>query len=407
MNNMPIPKLRFKDNQGRDYPDKIVKRIESLILEYKEKVDANSNLPILTSSKQFGIEFQEDHFAGKQRHDIEGYNVLPRNYCTYRNRSDGLDFKFNINTICEKGIISKFYPVFKGNNCNLYFLKTLLNNDPATLRKIAYTAKGTSQKVLSLTDLKKITVTIPTLPEQEKIADFLSNYDRMIDVQSQRVETMKTRKKGLLQKIFSQEIRFRDDEGKEFPEWEEKKLGEVTLIERGAAPRPIEKYITSNDEGINWIKIGDAPIDGNVISNVKEKITDEGASKSRAVKKGDLILSNSMSYGRPYLLNVDGCIHDGWLLIRNSQNKFDSAFLLHFLSSPFVKMQYERLSNQGVVSNLNKELVKSVNVYIPALPEQQKIADFFNAVDKQIEVEEKRLETMKNIKKGLLQQMFI
>lgn len=404
---MPIPKLRFKDNQGRDYPDKIVKRIESLILEYKEKVDANSNLPILTSSKQFGIEFQEDHFAGKQRHDIEGYNVLPRNYCTYRNRSDGLDFKFNINTICEKGIISKFYPVFKGNNCNLYFLKTLLNNDPATLRKIAYTAKGTSQKVLSITDLKKITVTIPTLPEQEKIADFLSNYDRMIDVQSQRVEAMKTRKKGLLQKIFSQEIRFKDDEGKEFPEWEEKKLGEVTLIERGASPRPIEKYITSNDEGINWIKIGDAPIDGNVISNVKEKITDEGASKSRAVKKGDLILSNSMSYGRPYLLNVDGCIHDGWLLIRNSQNKFDSAFLLHFLSSPFVKMQYERLSNQGVVSNLNKELVKSVDVYIPALPEQQKIADFFNAVDKQIEVEEKRLETMKNIKKGLLQQMFI
>ena len=404
---MPIPKLRFKDNQGRDYPDKIVKRIESLILEYKEKVDANSNLPILTSSKQFGIEFQEDHFAGKQRHDIEGYNVLPRNYCTYRNRSDGLDFKFNINTICEKGIISKFYPVFKGNNCNLYFLKTLLNNDPATLRKIAYTAKGTSQKVLSITDLKKITVTIPTLPEQEKIADFLSNYDRMIDVQSQRVEAMKTRKKGLLQKIFSQEIRFRNDEGKEFPEWEEKKLREVTLIERGASPRPIEKYITSNDEGINWIKIGDAPIDGNVISNVKEKITDEGASKSRAVKKGDLILSNSMSYGRPYLLNVDGCIHDGWLLIRNSQNKFDSAFLLHFLSSPFVKMQYERLSNQGVVSNLNKELVKSVDVYIPALPEQQKIADFFNAVDKQIEVEEKRLETMKNIKKGLLQQMFI
>lgn len=404
---MPIPKLRFKDNQGRDYPDKIVKRIESLILEYKEKVDANSNLPILTSSKQFGIEFQEDHFAGKQRHDIEGYNVLPRNYCTYRNRSDGLDFKFNINTICEKGIISKFYPVFKGNNCNLYFLKTLLNSDPATLRKIAYTAKGTSQKVLSITDLKKITVTIPTLPEQEKIADFLSNYDRMIDVQFQRVEAMKTRKKGLLQKIFSQEIRFRDDEGKEFPEWEEKKLEEVTLIERGASPRPIEKYITSNDEGINWIKIGDAPIDGNVISNVKEKITDEGASKSRAVKKGDLILSNSMSYGRPYLLNVDGCIHDGWLLIRNSQNNFDSAFLLHFLSSPFVKMQYERLSNQGVVSNLNKELVKSVDVYIPALPEQQKIADFFNAVDKQIEVEEKRLETMKNIKKGLLQQMFI
>ena len=407
MNNMPIPKLRFKDNQGRDYPDKIVKRIESLILEYKEKVDANSNLPILTSSKQFGIEFQEDHFAGKQRHDIEGYNVLPKNYCTYRNRSDGLDFKFNINTICEKGIISKFYPVFKGNNCNLYFLKTLLNNDPATLRKIAYTAKGTSQKVLSITDLKKITVTIPTLPEQEKIADFLSNYDRMIDVQSQRVEAMKTRKKGLLQKIFSQEIRFKDDHGQDFPEWKSKKLGESTYIERGGSPRPISKYITGDSNGINWIKIGDAPVEGNVITSVKEKIISEGVPKSRKVFKGDLILSNSMSYGRPYLLAVDGCIHDGWLLIRNDKNIFDIRFLMQELASQYVKAQYDRLSNQGVVSNLNKELVKSVFIKIPSLPEQRKIADFLTAVDTQIEVEEKRLETMKTIKKGLLQQMFI
>lgn len=406
---MAAPKLRFHDEQGREYPEWETKKIGDYFKVKDIKTIESKETPLMAFVANKGI-------APKgKRYDR---SALVKTANKQYKRTDYGDFIYSSNNLDVGSIglnlygtaaISPVYEIFESKmKMNLQCINTLIQR-PKNLYNVLRFRQGVIYGQLRIhpDDFLKVTCSFPSLPEQEKISNFLTMVDHQIDIQSKRVEAMKNRKKGLLQKIFSREIRFRDDEGKEFPEWEKKKLGEVTLIERGASPRPIEKYITSNDEGINWIKIGDAPIDGNVISNVKEKITDEGASKSRAVKKGDLILSNSMSYGRPYLLNVDGCIHDGWLLIRNNQNKFDSAFLLQFLSSPFVKMQYERLSNQGVVSNLNKELVKSVDVYIPSLPEQQKIADFLTAVDKQIEVEEKRLETMKIIKKGLLQQMFI
>lgn len=194
--------VRFKADDGSDFPDWEEKKIGDLILLYDEKVSSNCKLPILTSSKKNGIEYQEEHFSGKQRHDIDGYNILPRNYCTYRNRSDGTDFTFNINRICDEGIVSKFYPVFRENNSNLFFLVMLLNNEPQTLRKIAYTAKGTGQKVLSITDLKSITVMVPSVAEQQKIADCLSSLDDVIEKQKATLAAWEEMKKGLLQQMF-------------------------------------------------------------------------------------------------------------------------------------------------------------------------------------------------------------
>ena len=194
--------VRFKADDGSEFPDWEEKKIGDLILLYDEKVSSNCKLPILTSSKKNGIKYQEEHFSGKQRHDIDGYNILPRNYCTYRNRSDGTDFTFNINRICDEGIVSKFYPVFRENNSNLFFLVMLLNNEPQTLRKIAYTAKGTGQKVLSITDLKSITVMVPCLAEQQKIADCLSALDDVIEKQKATLAAWEEMKKGLLQQMF-------------------------------------------------------------------------------------------------------------------------------------------------------------------------------------------------------------
>lgn len=194
--------IRFKADNGSEFPEWQVHEIAELIQLYNERVSSDCPLPILTSSKKNGIEYQEEHFAGKQRHDVEGYNILPRNYCTYRNRSDGTDFTFNINNLCDKGIVSKFYPVFKEKDCNLFFLVSLLNNERKTMRKIAYIAKGTGQKVLSITDLQSITVNIPSLAEQQKIADCLSSLDEVIEKQKATLAAWKELKKGLLQQMF-------------------------------------------------------------------------------------------------------------------------------------------------------------------------------------------------------------
>ena len=151
-----------------------------LILEYKETVDSSCTLPVLTSSKTEGVILQEEHFGRKQQHDITGYNVLPRSYCTYRNRSDGVDFTFNVNECCDRGIISKFYPVFCGNDNDTFFLSLVLNNSDEVVHEIAYTCTGTGQKVLSFLDLQKMSIRVPQHSEQKKIAAYFKKLDNLI-----------------------------------------------------------------------------------------------------------------------------------------------------------------------------------------------------------------------------------
>ena len=189
-------------------------------------------------------------------------------------------------------------------------------------------------------------------------------------------------------------------------EWKKIKLGEHLNICRGASPRPIEKYITMQSNGINWIKIGDISPKENVIKTTKEKITKEGAKHSRYVRKGDLILSNSMSFGRPYILEIDGCIHDGWLLIQDLEKLFDKKYLCYLLDSDTVKHQYRKYAAGGVVINLNSELVRSVSVFIPKVQEQEKIASFLTLIDKKIEKQKELIELLKKYKRGLLSAIF-
>ena len=173
-----------------------------MIEEYKETVDSDCSLPILTSSKTEGIVLQEEHFGSKQRHDITGYNVLPRNYCTYRNRSDGTDFTFNLNKCCDKGIISKFYPVFCGKNNDTFFLSMVLNYSPEVVHEIGYTCTGTGQKVLSFTDLQKMSMKIPTYLEQKKISGYFKGLDHLITLHQRKCDKLQEIKKYMLQNMF-------------------------------------------------------------------------------------------------------------------------------------------------------------------------------------------------------------
>ena len=162
-------------------------------------------------------------------------------------------------------------------------------------------------------------------------------------------------------------------------------IGDVCEVERGASPRPISDYITDDLDSVNWIKIGDGATNSLYINSTKERITIEGAKKSKYVKKGDLILSNSMSYGRPYILNVDGCVHDGWLIIRNTKGLFDPVYLCYVLGSDAMMNEYKRLATGGVVNNLNSELVRSCRIPLPPLSVQASIVENIKQHQKTIE----------------------
>ena len=236
-------------------------------------------------------------------------------------------------------------------------------------------------KLLSTTEFS-----IPSLDEQIKIGKLVEGLNDYITLHQRKLEHLKLKKKSLLQKLFPKE-------GEVYPEfrfpgftdpWEQRKLGEIVKIERGGSPRPIDNYITTDADGLNWIKIGDAPEQGRYIVHAAEKIKSLGLSKTRQVEPGDLILSNSMSFGKPYIMGIHGCIHDGWLLIRNNQNIFDLKFLCNLLGTEQLHAQYRRLAAGSAVNNLNKELVSGTNVGVPSKAEQLKIGQFFESIDQYI-----------------------
>ena len=165
-----------------------------------------------------------------------------------------------------------------------------------------------------------------------------------------------------------------DEKAFDIPEsWEWVKLGNVCTIARGGSPRPIKEYITTAGDGINWIKIGDTEKDGKYICSTAEKIKPSGASKSRMVHAGDFLLTNSMSFGRPYILKVDGCIHDGWLVISQTKEVFYQDYLYWMLSSQYAYFQFCNKVSGGVVKNLNSDKVANSVFPLPPLAEQKRI----------------------------------
>jgi type I restriction enzyme S subunit len=193
-------------------------------------------------------------------------------------------------------------------------------------------------------------------------------------------------------------------------EWIEKSLGEICSIARGGSPRPIQAFLTSESDGINWVKISDATASGKNIYETAEKIKPSGAARSRIVKDGDFLLSNSMSFGRPYIMRTTGCVHDGWLVLSEYQESFNQDFLYHLLGSPQVFSQFDRLAAGSTVRNLNIELASKVIVPIPTLEEQRRIVTLLDEAFADIATAkanaEKNLQNARDLFESHLQTLF-
>ena len=190
-------------------------------------------------------------------------------------------------------------------------------------------------------------------------------------------------------------------------EWKKCRFKDVVRLFRGSSPRPIIEYLTTdNEEGVNWVKIGDVPTSGRIITSTEEKITKEGAKKSRHVYVGDLILSNSMSYGLPYIMGIEGCIHDGWFVLRDYEQNFNKDYLCNLLISDIVQKQYKKLAAGGVVQNISSDLVNSVFISIPSLDEQRKIAGLLSLIDERIATQNKIIEKLESLIKGIRNDVF-
>ena len=215
--------------------------------------------------------------------------------------------------------------------------------------------------------MEKILIPIPPLSVQTKIVKIL---DALTALTSELTSELTLRRKQY--EYYREKLLSEEELGKVGFEW--KTLGDVAKIQRGASPRPISQYITDDPNGIPWIKIGDTSLDSKYIENTAQKITIEGAEKSRILKSGDFVMSNSMSYGRPYILKISGAIHDGWASISDFENILNSDFLYYYLSSNTVQSYWNGKINSSSVSNLNSDIIKSLPIPIPTLNIQIEIA---------------------------------
>ena len=180
-------------------------------------------------------------------------------------------------------------------------------------------------------------------------------------------------------------------------------LGDIFNIARGGSPRPIERFITDDQDGVNWISISDASDSSKYITKAARKICPSGVSRSRRVVPGDFLLTNSMSFGRPYIVATEGCIHDGWLMLSPRKSNVDNDFMYHLLGSPFVYSEFSRLAAGATVKNLNIDLVSRVEVPFPPLAEQRRIAAVLDQAD---DLRRKRRKAIEQLD-GLTQAMFI
>ena len=235
-----------------------------------------------------------------------------------------------------------------------------LESNEGNLLKAIDKAKS---KILDLAIHGKL---VPQDPNDEPASVLL---DKIRKEKARLVKEGKLKKKDLEETpIEENDIPFKIPES-----WEWVKLGDITEIARGGSPRPIKDYLTDDTNGLNWIKIGDTDKGGKYINSCKEKIKPEGLKKTRMVHPGDFLLTNSMSFGRPYITNIEGCIHDGWLMISPYAGVFDQSYLYYVLSSAFAHKQFCDKVAGAVVQNLNSDKVADSIVPLPPLAEQKRI----------------------------------
>ena len=342
---------------------------------------------------------QEEHFGRVQNHDITGYNILPRNYCTYRNRSDGVDFTFNINRCCDKGIISKFYPVFYGNNSDIFFISMVLNYCDEVVREIAYTCTGTGQKVLSFLDLQKMNIRVPSYDEQKKISQYFEQLDNLITLHQRQSFSHSTPDISLSVQLIHPFYT---------SSWEQRKLGDVGETYTGLSGKTKADFGHGQARFITYLNVFSNPI-----SNPEMTEPIEIDPKQNEVEVGDVFFTTSSETPEEVgmssvLLEKRGKIYlNSFCFGFRPTEKIDSYYLAYMLRSESAREKIILLA-QGISRyNISKNKVMEIAVSLPSLDEQKLIGQYFRQLDNLITLHQRELEKLQNIKKSMLEKMFV
>jgi len=287
---------------------------------------------------------------------------------------------------------------------------------PVVRRNLAAKMEGsTGRKRLPRRVLENFSIPLPPLSEQRAIAHVLRTVQRAKEATERVVAALKELKKSLMKHLFTygpvpldqaDQVPLKETEIGPVPEhWELVKLGELCRIVRGGSPRPKgdPRYFSKRPTGIHWIKISDLTKykRGLYITATDEYLTEEGKRKSRFLRRGTFVVTNSGTVGIPAFLGIDGCIHDGYLAFLDIKtSKLHEFYLYYWIEN--IKTYLEKIAPRGTQANLNTTIAKNLSIFLPPISEQREIARILQAVDRKIEAEENRKRALEGLFKSLL-----
>ena len=286
------------------------------------------------------------------------------------------------------------------NNC-YYFIYSLLQKDDL-IKSIENNIAGSDPPNLSPNEINSIKISIPTLPEQQKIASFLSAIDEKIQQLSRKKELLEQYKKGVTQQLFSRKLRFKDENGENYADWEEKKIGDICEIVGGGTPDTnVPKYWGGE---IQWFT--PTEIKSDFVLNSIRTITELGLQKSSAKKLpiGTILLTTRATIGEVSIALEECSTNQGFqsLIAREG---YSNIFIFNWIKHN--KHELISRSNGSTFPEISKTAIEKIFLNTPSFPEQKKIAAFLSSIDSKIESTSQQIDKMQNFKKGLLQQMFV
>ena len=404
---MNIPKLRFKDNNGNDYPQWEKKKLGDIgniisggTPSSSNKEYWNGHINWFTPSEVGKTKFVSESIRKITEKGLKNSSakLLPKGTILLSSRA----------TIGEKSILLNsattnqgFQSIITNNEAINEFIYYYIDTLKSELIK---QSSGSTFLEISNTILKKLKIYIPNLQEQEKIANFLSTVDKKIENLANTITSLENQKKGLLQQIFSQKLRFKDKNGNNYPNWEKKKLGDICKFTGGGTPSTsILKYWNGT---IPWISSSD--LQTNTIHKIKisRYITNEAVSHSstKIIPKNSILIVSRVGVGKVAISNCVLCTSQDFTNITEiNGNTTFYAYLLKY------KMEQLTQNTQGTsIKGITTSDIKNIKLIVPIeQTEQTKIADFLSAFDRKLDNQKAQLEHWQQIKKGLLQQMFV
>ena len=401
---MSNPRLRFKRADGTDYPDWEEKKLGEVLTQRRDIQTISEKAPLLAFTIEDGVIDPKDKKTNKRDFlikDKENKKFQLTKYDDIIYNPANIKFGAIHRNKFGEGVVSPIYVILKTNQ-NPSFVEYSLKRESFISKTKKY-LEGTVEKLRTLKseNFLSLSVFLPCLEEQEKIGSFLSDIDEVILASDQEVKKFQELKKGAMQKIFSQEVRFKRDDGTDYPDWKEKKLGDICNIYDGTHQTP--NYTKT---GIKFVSVENI----NDLYSSQKFISEKDFDKNYKIypQKGDILMTRIGDIGTPALVSKDEKIaFYVSLALFKPNNIINSKFFVQVLQSNFVKQEFWiRTLHTAFPKKINKKDIGICKLFLPCLEEQEKIGDFLSDFDEAISLAKQELEKWKLLKKGLLQQMF-